>query len=213
MGQQSTYIRWIVIFLLTLGTSSVILPVVSMQLSETGTWQWNGYRVIEPSKGIDGNFTIVSRIGIRDAEEAKARNHDDSADPKPMPASALTLPLFPFEFGIAIAATLAGGVLTILTYRPSMVSAICLTGAAASLAAIMHLTIANASYHAWVQKEVASAAISPEDMFGMAARDMPNLIMNPIQFRPAIGLYLLSAVLFGAAILAQISTHRSSKQV
>ncbi len=173
-----------------------------MQLSETGTWQWNGCRVIEPSEDIDGNFTIVSRIGIWDPEEAKARNHDDSADSNPMPTSALTLPLFPFEFGTAIAATLAGAVLTIFTYRPSVVSAICLTGAAASLVAIMHLTIANASYHAWLQREGASAAISPEDMFGMAARDMPNLIVNSIQFRPAIGLYLLSGVLFGAAIVA-----------
>jgi hypothetical protein len=97
----------------------------------------------------------------------------------------------------------AGTVLTILTDRPSMVRAICFTGAATLLAAIMHLTIANASYHARLQREVASDAISPEDMFGMAARDMPNLIMNSIQFRPAIGLYTLAAALLGAAILSQ----------
>jgi hypothetical protein len=213
MGQQSTYIRWIVIVLLTLGTSSAIFPVVSMQLSEIGTLQWNGYQVIEPSKRIDGDFRMVSRLGIQEAEEAKARKLDDSADPNPMPASALTLPLFPLEFGITLAATLAGAVLSIRTSRPSIVSAISLSGAAASLAAIMHLTIANASYHTWLQREAARAAISREDMFGMVARDTPDIIMNAIRFRPGIGLYALSAALFGAAILSQISAHRSPKQV
>lgn len=211
MGQPSTYIRWIVIGLLTLGTSTVIFPVVSMQLSEIGTMEWNGYQVIDTTERIDGDFRMVSRIGIQDAEEAKGRNRSDSADPNPMPASALALPLFPFELGIAIAAALAGAVLSIGTSRRSIVSAISLTGAAASLAAIMHLTIANASYHTWLQKEAARAAISPEDMFGLVARDMPNLIMNSIQFRPAIGLYGLSAALLGAAILSQISTHRYPK--
>lgn len=212
MGQQSTCIRWIVLVLLTLGGSSVIFPVVSMRISDTGAVQWNGYQVIGPSKGIDGDFRTLARIGLQDAEEAKARKRDDSADPNPMPASTLTLPLFPFELGIAIAATLIGAFLSIRTSRPLMVSAISLTGAAASLAAIVHLTIANASYHTWLQREAARAAISPEDMFGMAARDMPNLIMNSIQFRPAIGLYALSAALFSAAILSRISAHRSPKQ-
>lgn len=213
MGQPSTYIRWIVIVLLTLGTSTVIFPVVSIQLSEIGTMEWNGYQVIDPTERIDGDFRMVSRIGIQDAEEAKGRNRSDSADPNPMPASALTLPLLSLELGIAIAAALAGAVLSFPTSRSSMVSAISLTGAAASLAAIMHLTIANSSYHTWLQREAARAAISPEDKFGMVARDMPDLIMNSIQFRPAIGLYGLSAALLGAAILSQISAHRSPKQV
>jgi hypothetical protein len=211
MGQPYQYIRWIVLFLLILGTSSVIFPVVSMQMSEIGTIEWNGYQVIDPSERIEGDFRMVSRIGIQNAEEAKARNHSDSADPNPMPRSALTLPLFPFEFGIAFAATLAGAILRIRTSQHSMVSAISLTGAAASLAAIVHLTVANASYHSWLQREAARAAISPEDMFGMVARDMPDLVVNLIQFRPAIGLYALSAALLAAAILSQISAHRSPK--
>ena len=198
--------RWIVGLLLTVALLTFFFPLATLQIPVLGNQEMSGYDLLAKGREFNRALTAVKPQTIDEGSSAPSqspRNNSDTAVlHSSMPFSFQVISLIPIEiilsFGCALVALLC--CLGSLGLTPTKIfSSI---GAITSIAALLHVVIANSDLHAWFRDQMmADSSALANNPFAGLAQQIETLAVNSVQLKPGSGLYVQVAALSMAATI------------
>jgi hypothetical protein len=192
--------RWLTLSLATLGLLMFFFPLLVIQAPLVGEQDVSGYDIFSKVR------QFSKQVDKSSSEPERSHTPPDASRPTPpelgLPLSLRVAWLIP----VNVTAAFILAVITILGAGTGRrISAVAATvGTILSICAILHVMVANSDLHSWMQESMkTSTAELKDNPFAAMAEQFGNLMLNAFKIKPGLGLYVLSASLGGAALIAK----------
>jgi hypothetical protein len=197
--------RWIVGLLLLVALLTFFFPLATVQLPILGNQEMSGYDLVTKGREFNRELTAVKPQNLGEGISAPAqseRNEFAAVSHSSMPLSFQLISLIPIEiilgFGCAFIALLC----CLGSFGLTPTKAFCSVGAIASIAALLHLVIANSDLHTWFREQMmARSSALANNPFAGLAQQIETLAVNSVQLKPGSGLFVEVAALSLAAVI------------
>ena len=207
--------RWIVGTLMVVALLTFFFPLVTIHLPIVGNQDLSGYDVLTEPKNFSHSLNKLtsSTPGAPDSQPTRSAPTSSNAASTnlPMPFSVRTLTMIPVEIIVSFICVLVALLCCFPPFRSVSAKPVATAGAAASVVAVLHLTIANSDLHTWFRQYiVAGPSDHAADPLAGLAQQIGNLATNAVQLTPGAGLYVcavaltLTTVLLHSRILSAI---------
>jgi len=198
--------QWIIGILLCVALLNFFFPLATLQLPVLGSQNVSGYDIFSKTDEFDKYLSKIPKGASGTDSTTPQQSSPDTGTSDslpPMPFSVQSLDILPFEIAIALGCALISLFGCFGTFRAAYVRVTSTIGGLSAIIAILHLTIANSDLHSWFRESIkAIPAESSDNPFAGVAQQLGNLIVNSVQIKPGIGLFVLAAALTIAAFLS-----------
>lgn len=198
--------QWIIGILLCTALLTFFFPLATLQLPVIGSQNVSGYDIFSKTGEFDKRLSTIPKgaSGANSTTPQESSPDTGASDSLlPMPFSVQSLGFLPFEIAIALGCALISLFGCFGTLRATYVRVTSTIGGLSAIIAILHLTIANSDLHSWFHELIKTISTeSSDNPFAGVAQQLGNLIVNSVQIKPAIGLFVLAAALAIAAFLS-----------
>jgi hypothetical protein len=202
--------QWIIGILLCVALLNFFFPLATLQLPVLGSQNVSGYDIFSKTDEFDKYLSKIPKGASGTDSTTPQQSSPDTGTSDslpPMPFSVQSLDILPFEIAIALGCALISLFGCFGTFRSAYVKVTSTIGGLSAIIAILHLTIANSDLHSYFQESIKSTfSQSGDNPFAALAQQLGNLVVNSVQIKPGIGLFVLAAAL---ALVAFLSFSRS----
>ncbi|HZL29341.1 MAG TPA: hypothetical protein VFC39_22650 [Acidobacteriaceae bacterium] len=198
--------RWIVGLLLLVALLTFFFPLAAVQLPILGNQEMSGYDLIAKGREFNRELTALKPQSIDQGISAPTQSEPNESDAavshSSMPLSFQLISLIPIEIILSFGCAAVALLCCLGSFGLAPTKTFCSFGAIASIAALLHLVIANSDMHTWFREQMmARQPALVNNPFAGIAQQIETLAVNSVQLKPGSGLFVEVAALSLAAVM------------